>query len=657
MVVHPAAADFVGWTANVRNVSGGYLVNVFAVTDNPGDVLLNRYGGVAGPSDGFITTNAAGGFRQGDGAQSTFAPAGHQGWTTLDSFLTVGATPVGTDAWAANPATVGDPTWFVSYFDSVLASTVTVNAFSTPSNASGFANPFLAAIPPSAGWYIGGTSAPARSLAGLSNRVASTGAAAAAATHGMLVAQLYITDTAFNRTVSWRLGASMRRPDGSLSQGMFEFVIPVNPCVTDLDGDGVLDCSDNCPTVPNPGQADCDSNGIGDACEGLADCDADGVPDSCEIAGNPSLDCNGNGVLDSCDVASGSPDFDGNGKPDECQTVTVPGQSATIQAAIAAAPAGEMRIVSVAAGIYAGPIDFLGKPVIVRGASSASTVIQGTGGAVSSVVRFSGGEPAIAALERVTVRGGTTGSPLPGAPQFLVGGGIMSYQSAANVRDCVIEQNFATFGGGGYWFSSTGRIERCTIRSNGSGADGGGLQLFAGAITVADTTVENNVCNSRGAGLHAVDGRPVLLRSIVRNNQSGNVAGGVSWVPFGSPTSLMTVEDSQVTANTASVVQGGIGIQPDGPTVKISLAGTTVCSNIPRPNIAGAWTDLGGNTVCVCIGDLNDDDAVNGNDLGVLLAAWGQCTSPACPPDFNDDGVVDGNDLGVLLARWGFCPP
>lgn len=53
-----------------------------------------------------------------------------------------------------------------------------------------------------------------------------------------------------------------------------------------------------------------------------------------------------------------------------------------------------------------------------------------------------------------------------------------------------------------------------------------------------------------------------------------------------------------------------------------------------------------------CAADLNADLAVDGNDLGLLLAEWGQ---PGAA-DLNADGIVDGNDLGQLLAAWGPCP-
>ena len=56
-----------------------------------------------------------------------------------------------------------------------------------------------------------------------------------------------------------------------------------------------------------------------------------------------------------------------------------------------------------------------------------------------------------------------------------------------------------------------------------------------------------------------------------------------------------------------------------------------------------------------CLGDLNDDGLVNGADLGLILGAWGICTTPDCQGDLNGDGKVNGADLGLILGAWGFC--
>lgn len=53
----------------------------------------------------------------------------------------------------------------------------------------------------------------------------------------------------------------------------------------------------------------------------------------------------------------------------------------------------------------------------------------------------------------------------------------------------------------------------------------------------------------------------------------------------------------------------------------------------------------------VCMGDLNQDQIVDGGDLGILLAAWGTPEG-----NLNEDGTTDGGDLGILLAAWGPCP-
>lgn len=55
-----------------------------------------------------------------------------------------------------------------------------------------------------------------------------------------------------------------------------------------------------------------------------------------------------------------------------------------------------------------------------------------------------------------------------------------------------------------------------------------------------------------------------------------------------------------------------------------------------------------------CLGDLNGDGAVNGADLGDLLAAWGQ---EGGAPDLDGSGQVGGADLGLLLGAWGACDP
>jgi hypothetical protein len=59
----------------------------------------------------------------------------------------------------------------------------------------------------------------------------------------------------------------------------------------DGDADGVVDCHDLCPTVPDPEQADTDLDGQGDAC------------DPCPLGGDPTIDSNGNGVADCADPA------------------------------------------------------------------------------------------------------------------------------------------------------------------------------------------------------------------------------------------------------------------------------------------------------------------------------------------------------------------
>ena len=344
--------------------------------------------------------------------------------------------------------------------------------------------------------------------------------------------------------------------------------------------------------------------------------------------------------------------------PASCGGVMVPGDYATIQAAIDSTPAGGSRTINVAPGTYGGPIDFKGKNVVVRGAGAGATIIAGISGQTSSVIRMAG-EPATASLERVTVRDGYTGTPFPNTPSALCGGGIFGNTTAAAIRDCVIEANGAGYGGGIYLLTSSSTIERCTVRNNSATSGGGGIQFYGGRNKVIDTVIDGNVCTSVGAGI-ALGGVQELTRVTISNNIAQLGSGGIWWTSVGqgpqSP-AMLTITDCVVIGNSVRSGQdGGITILSDSVTPWISLSGTRVCSNLPRPNITGRWIDLGGNTVCDCVGDLTADGQVNGADLGSLLSAWGAC-GVTCPGDLNHDGFVNGADLGLLLSNWGTCAP
>ena len=83
-------------------------------------------------------------------------------------------------------------------------------------------------------------------------------------------------------------------------------------------------------------------------------------------------------------------------------------------------------------------------------------------------------------------------------------------------------------------------------------------------------------------------------------------------------------------------------------------------SDFDAPNFATVASPYGFEVILVpgpgCPADFTDSGVVGGQDLGALLAAWGQLPiGTSAIEDLNDDGWVSGIDLAMLLQAWGPC--
>ncbi len=382
------------------------------------------------------------------------------------------------------------------------------------------------------------------------------------------------------------------------------------------------------------------------------DCNANGVPDAEEIASGDAADCNGNQIPDECDVASGtSSDFNGNGIPDECENdriVGVPDEFPTIQDAIEGSLPG--WTIRVAPGLYEERIDFAGRAVTIESITGpASTRIDGTGlgGTVVSMVFGEGlAGDAAPVLRGFTIRGGTVGTALPGTG-LLGGGGLVAIGADASIENCVFVENTANVGGGAAILGGAPTLVDCRFEGNLAATDGGGVWMAESGAAFESCRFVANVADARGGGVRASGGDATFFDVEFRSNDAELAGGGLAWFGAGS----ITLSSSLVTENTAPV---GAGLWSEAGVSTLELFETEVCGNEPD-QIAGEFTDLGGNVLCLCAPDVNGDGQVNGADLAEVLGSWGICDGPCDATDINGDGQVNGADLAELLGSWGDC--
>ncbi len=220
--------------------------------------------------------------------------------------------------------------------------------------------------------------------------------------------------------------------------------------------------------------------------------------------------------------------------------INVPGDYATIQAAIAASTDGDEIVVG--AGTYHEAIQFLGRNVTVRSAGGPDVTRIDAAGLGQSVVKFVNGEGPDAVLDGFTISGGT-GTPtktlVSGGGAYIVGasptiinctfllntapsgGGLRAYLASHPVMtDCRFFANTGSVGAGARVdTSSSAVLTRCHFIGNTA------TNLAGGLFVDADTTATDCIFGANaGGGLVAISGTLVVSRCVFSANPGGSSA-------------------------------------------------------------------------------------------------------------------------------------
>ena len=325
----------------------------------------------------------------------------------------------------------------------------------------------------------------------------------------------------------------------------------------------------------------------------------------------------------------------------------------TIAGAVAAAAAGDT--VSVAAGTYSETNIFVGTSIEISGAGRDVTIVDGSSagtnaGTVFSLQPWRGLNVTIRDL---TVRGGRRGIDLSGGNTGTLerlhvtgngpesGAGIYNGASVMNLRDSLVDHNFAT---------DVSSLNGC----DWGGASGGGIAALCGGTynSISGTTIANNTAGRWGGGIIVNDGVTRIENSTISGNQANfgdpGLAGGGIFMGGGSPDVLVRFS---TIANNGAMGAGGLQAGP-----QMRLYATLLQGNAGRA-CTGTPTSLGYNVVSdascgfAATGDANTTDAMlqplamNGgltptHEIPAVSAAFDRVPAVECTEFVDQRGIV-----------------
>jgi hypothetical protein len=272
------------------------------------------------------------------------------------------------------------------------------------------------------------------------------------------------------------------------------------------------------------------------------------------------------------DGSTGSDDSDCSNSADPC---------ATIGYALAQAANGDEILV--AEGTYMETLNIV-ISVTLKGRHTVGGTAWLPGG--ETVIDADGAEDAAVWIypgTNVTVEGFT----VQGANHTSdAGGGFLIDGSTVLISDTVIQDNTTAHGGGGVDVQggTLTLVNSSLLNNTAGGGSGGGLNAHSwGLITLDNVTVQGNVAQGWGGGLHVP--RVSITNSRIVSNTAVGRGGGVA-------ADAATIYESEISGNTVT------GEEPSGGGIDVGASGAgrlVVCNSMVSDNQAvGTVGSLGG---------------------------------------------------------------
>ncbi len=139
-----------------------------------------------------------------------------------------------------------------------------------------------------------------------------------------------------------------------------------------------------------------------------------------------------------------------------------------------------------------------------------------------------------AVLEGLIIRGGYADDKVNAA----FGGGILVADGNVELRECLIEDNYAFFGAGVSTSGNSVSLDRCVFRSNqtlfiysprgSTGGKGGGLYCRSTVVTAVNCLFEGNRADDYGGAMYCCDGAEVRLLHCTMTGNGAAFGGSVA---------------------------------------------------------------------------------------------------------------------------------